>query len=561
MNTKKKLITIITILLFAVICLISSGFNFKYMLAEAVYRNENSVNSKIFFSKKSGFYDEEFYLNIYAPSDEIYYTLDGLEPTKESNRYEEPLLIYDASHNENTNSMRTDFSALFFKSNTEYVVPDYLIDKCTILKVAYYDQDGQRSKTEERVYFVGYGEKSGYSDVNIISITAEPEDLFSSDKGIYVLGDSFEEYTKTTDYEQIQEYLWGANYKHSGREWEREAHIQVFNTEKELVLSQNVGLRIQGGVSRAFYPKSLNLYARNEYGSNQLRYDFFGTGYYPQRVTLSSGGNDYFGKIRDRIGAELTENCDFSTMNYIPYVLFLNGEYWGFYYLTEKYDENYIEYYYNIDKDNVVIIKQRSLEAGKPEDYDFYEEMQTFVESADMTVDENYEKACNMIDIESFIDYYAAEIYMARNADWPSANFALWRSSKISQKPYEDGKWRWMLFDVNTSALHSDLEEHDTLAYVIEECSLFANLSENEKFRDAFATKLREMRDDYFKLEKVETKLGEYELLMSDPMENHLQRFFGRDNERFLHESRQVWAFACLRGEHIEDMLEINGFN
>ena len=531
------------------------------MLAEAVYRNENSVNSKIFFSKKSGFYDAEFYLNIYAPSDEIYYTLDGSEPTKESSRYEEPLLIYDASHNENTNSMRTDFSALFFKSNTEYVVPDYLIDKCTILKVAYYDQDGQRSKTEERVYFVGYGEKSGYSDVNIISITAEPEDLFSSDKGIYVLGDSFEEYTKTTDYEQIQEYLWGANYKHSGREWEREAHIQVFNTEKELVLSQNVGLRIQGGVSRAFYPKSLNLYARNEYGSNQLRYDFFGTGYYPQRVTLSSGGNDYFGKIRDRIGAELTENCDFSTMNYIPYVLFLNGEYWGFYYLTEKYDENYIEHYYNIDKDNVVIIKQRSLEAGKPEDYDFYEEMQTFVESADMTVDENYEKACNMIDIESFIDYYAAEIYMARNADWPSANFALWRSSKISQKPYEDGKWRWMLFDVNTSALHSDLEEHDTLAYVLEECSLFENLSENENFRMAFATKLREMRDNFFTLEKVETKLGEYELLMSAPMENHLQRFFGRDNERFLHESRQVWAFACLRGEHIEDMLERNGFN
>ena len=69
------------------------------------------------------------------------------------------------------------------------------------------------------------------------------------------------------------------------------------------------------------------------------------------------------------------------------------------------------------------------------------------------------------------------------------------------------------------------------------------------------------MRDNFFTLEKVETKLGEYELLMSDPMENHLQRFFGRDNERFLHESRQVWAFACLRGTHIEDMLERNGFD
>lgn len=531
------------------------------MLSEAIYKNENSVGSKIIFSKQSGFYNEEFYLKIYAPSEEIYYTLDGSEPTKDSCKYEKPLFIYDASQNENTNSMRTDFSSLFFKSNTEYVVPNHLVDKCTILKVAYYDKNGQRSKVEERVYFVKYEERIGYNDVNIISITAEPEDLFSSDKGIYVLGDSFEEYKETTeDYEELQEYSWGANYKHSGREWERDARIQVFNTEKKLVLSQAVGLRIQGGVSRSFYPKSLNLYARDEYGSNQMRYDFFGTGFYPQRVTLSSGGNDYYSKMRDRIGAELTENYNICTMNYIPYVLFLNGEYWGFYYLTEKYDEHYIEHYYNIDKNNVVMIKQRGLEVGTPEDFEFYDEMVEFVGSADMTIDENYKEACGMIDIESFIDYYAAEIYMARNADWPSANFALWRSSKVSQKPYEDGKWRWMLFDVNTSALHSDLVKHDTLAYVMEECELFANLSRNQEFRKMFAEKLREMRDVVFPLGRVENKLAEYELLMSDPMENHLQRFFGRDKERYLIESREIWAFACLRGEQIEEMLERNGF-
>lgn len=550
-----------TLVVTIIICAASSEFDTKYFIADAIYNAENHIDGKIIFSKKSGFYDEEFYLNIYAPSDEIYYTLDGSDPTKDSYRYQEPLLIYDVSQDENTNSMRTDFSALFLKSNTEYVVPDYLIDKCTILKVAYYDKNGQRSKTEERVYFVGYEEKSGYSDVNIISITADPDDLFSSDKGIYVLGDSFEEYTRTTDYEHIQEYLWAANYKHSGKEWEREANIEVFNTEKELVLSQSIGLRIQGGVSRAFYPKSLNLYARDEYGSNQMCYDFFGTGYYPQRVTLSSGGNDFFGKMRDRIGAEMTAEYNFCTMHYVPYVLFLNGEYWGFYYLTEKYDENYIEHYYNIDKDNVVIIKQRSLEAGSPEDYEFYEEMVEFVENADMTNDENYTKACSMIDIESFVDYYAAEIYMARNADWPSANFALWRSSKVSQKPYEDGKWRWMLFDVNTSALHSDLDEHDTLAYVMEECEMFENLSKNAEFRNVFAEKLREMRDAVFPLAKVEAKLGEYELLMSEPMENHMQRFFGRDKERYLIESREIWAFACLRGEYIEEMLERNGFD
>ena len=228
--------------------------------------------------------------------------------------------------------------------------------------------------------------------------------------------------------------------------------------------------------------------------------------------------------------------------------------------MTEKYDEHYIEHYYNVDKDNVVMIKQYDLEAGMPEDYTFYEEMRSFIEKSDMSNDENYQKACEVIDIESFIDYYAAEIYMARNGDWPEANYALWRSREISQKKYEDGKWRWMLFDVNTSALHSDLVEHDTLDYVLEECRLFKSLAKNEQFRNQFADKLREMRDIVFPLESVEIKLNEYELLMDGPMQNHMKRFFGKNSERFFIESREVWAFACLRGEYIEYMLEHNGF-
>ena len=521
----------------AVIAILLLYFNQENVTLAYVFANllneEQDVgrdSNHIIFSKESGFYEEKFYLSIWAPSDEIYYTLDGSEPGKESYKYETPILIDDASQNENTNSMRTDFSAYFLEDDSRYQVPEYLIDKCTVLKVAYYDGHGERSKTEERTYFVSYEEKSGYEDMNIVSITSQPEGLFDSEKGIYVLGDTFSEYAKDTDYEQEAEWTWEANYKNSGREWERSAHIEVFDSNKQLVVSQNIGLRIQGGVSRAYYPKSLNLYARDEYGSNQMKYDFFGTGYFPQRVTLSSGGNDYYGKIRDRIGAELTSDYNFCTMHYVPYVVFLNGEYWGFYYLTEKYDEHYIEHYYNVDKDNVVMIKQYDLEAGMPEDYILYEEMRSFIEKTDMSNDDNYQKACEIIDMESFIDYYAAEIYMARNGDWPEANYALWRSREISQKKYEDGKWRWMLFDVNTSALHSDLVEHDTLAYVVEECRLFRSLAKNAQFRTQFADKLREMRDVVFPLERAEVKLNEYELLMSGPMENHMKRFFGKNN-------------------------------
>lgn len=558
MRKKRYTLIALSIVVFVLICGKKIGFDWKYFCAGMIYGGKSTIDSEMIFSKANGFYEKEFYLKIYAPSKEVYYTLDGSEPTKNSLKYENPILIQDASNNENNHSMRTDFSAGFIAEEDKYIVPEYLIDKCTIIKVAYYNEDGTRSDIEERVYFVGFEEKTGYENVNIISITSDPENLFGDEKGIYVLGDTFKNYFDADIEGELDWCFWSANYRNHGRSWEREAYINVFNEDKENVLSQKVGIRIQGGASRGFYPKSFNIYARDEYGDNRIRYDFWGTGYYPKRMTLSSGGNDNRGKLLDRLGAELTEECDFSTMNYEPYILFLNGEYWGFYYLTEKYDEQYLEHYYDVNRDNVVVVKKDSIEVGEEADLTLYMEMCEFLENADMTIAENYQHACELLDMKSFIDYFAAEIYMARQIDWPNSNYALWRVRETSDKEYEDGKWRWLLFDLNTSSMKENAIEHDTLAHAIKRSGLFRSLWVSAEFQEAFSERILEMSKTIFQDDLVIQKISEYEKLMFEPMQKHHQRFFGEVFEDRYPTSNGIKSFVQQRAEYIPIMLEAN---
>lgn len=578
MNSKKKLLALISVLLFAISCILFAETNIRYFFASIVYGNQGSHNTDIIFSKKSGFYQKEFELQIYAPTKEVYYTLDGTDPDENSIKYEKPIIIKDASENPNAYSSRTDVTARFDEEAIEkncgdreeepcYIVPKDKVDKCNVVKVVYYDRTGVRSDIEEQVYFVGYDEKTGYNEMNVISITTDPENLFDFENGIYVLGNIYEEFQKNGMEEDYwaKEYWnhWDANYHQRGSEWERESSIKIFDKDKELVLSQNAGIRIQGGGSRGFLPKSLNIYAREEYGQNKLYYDFFGTGYYPKRVTLSNGGDDYYTKIKDRLVSELAHECNIVTMNYEPYILFLNGEYWGVYHLTEKYDAQFIENYYGVARgtviDDIIMIKNDKVETGVEADwYVSYSEMKDFVLNHDMEKQENYQKACELIDMESFIDYFAVLGYVARCGDWPDSNFALWRSRNVSEKPYEDGKWRWMLFDVNSSSMGYGMIEQDLIGALRASSGLFDSLCANESFKKAFTDRLIELADTIYEKEYVNQKITEYVESMEAPMEKYYQRFFGTSNERFYECIEEIREFFNQRRPYVMDSIKNN---
>lgn len=69
------------------------------------------------------------------------------------------------------------------------------------------------------------------------------------------------------------------------------------------------------------------------------------TSYFAEAVILDSGGNDRFSKMRDVLVSWLAKDRAFSTMRFKLYAMFLNGEYWGVYWITEKYDPAYLAHY------------------------------------------------------------------------------------------------------------------------------------------------------------------------------------------------------------------------
>lgn len=521
------------------------------------------------FSRESGFYEEAFELELIAKSGTVYYTLDGSMPDKNSIKYEKPILIKDATENDNVYSMRTDVSTGFDKEEIEkisfdypeYRVPDYKIDKATVVRAVLYNELGQRSDVKTASYFVGFSQKNGYEGMNVVSVVTEPSNLFDHETGIYVKGRTYDDYVK--EYRGGDEYywreefwtLWMANYRNRGKKWERKASCQFFDESGQLICDQECGIRIHGGASRGYNPKSLNIYARKEYDGNKtFQKNFFETGYYASAITLFQGGNDVRTKAKDYLVSAAIENLDISVMHYEPYVLFLNGEYWGWYWLNEKYNADYLEYYYNVDKNNVILIKNGGLEEGEEEDYQYYEKMIEFCSQSDVANDANYRKVCELIDIESYIDYYAVMLYIGRIGDWPDSNYALWRVKKSENNPFGDSKWRWMIFDLNSTGFSFDI---DPIEYVMDNDKVFHNLMKNDTFRAKLLLKIEELADTVFCADVMDESINKYQDFISEPMMKNDKRFFGDESlTDFNAEMESLKYFFAERKEYVMPILD-----
>ena len=503
----------------------------------------------IIFSKDSGFYPEEFLLSLSSlqENSKIFYTLDGSSPisSPSSKEYTEPILIKDRTEEPNNLSNYEEVlnSQLSICLNMNYSKPNFLVDKAMIVRAVLKTETGF-DKIYDKTYFITTGDLVQYQSFNVISIVTDPENLFDPKIGIYVTGSEF---IPTKDNLCIN----GCNFLKKGKEWERESHISIFEKGK-ILIDENVGIRIKGASTRNYPQKSFNIYFRKKYGNKKIKSDFL----FPENYDIDGNKiNEYdsfslkavsdTNSIRDKFSNKLIQNRKnlSSPTDMKSSALFLNGEFWGMYFINEKLDEKFFQIHYNIPKEDIIFMKNYKMESGGDKELENILNFMSLYSNKDLSEEQNYKEVSDVIEIDSLIEHYAVGAYIG-TVDWPNLNFGMWKNNgtKIDSNLYSDGKWRFLTYDLDFSIIY-DYEymvtEDEGYKYNKFEIfkdfasypptSLFMALLKNVNFRKRFQSIYEEYANNIMTMDKVEPILKEYFEEMPDLFSFSIARWDGKN--------------------------------
>lgn len=345
------------------------------------------------FSQPNGFYQNSISvsLNSNSPNSVIRFSLDGTEPTDTSQIYTNPISI----------------------------------SQTTVVRAKTFEFGLLPSNAITKTYFVNVSKT-----LPVVSISTTPENLWDEDFGIYALGPNAD-----PNYPYFNANFW--------QDWERPAHTEFFDENGNLGFELDCGIKISGGWSRGHAQKSMSIFARSEYGTKEIDYEIFPNSEVKKfnSFMMRNSGNDWNNTMfRDGVMTSLVDELNIDLQKFRPAVLYLNGQYWGILNLREKLNEDYIFHHYGVSQDSIDLIKNGGeVKAGS---INSFNQLENYFETNDFTDSAVYDSATQMIDLLNFTQYQISQIYFD-NTDWPGNNISMWK------KNYEDGKWRWMLFDTD----------------------------------------------------------------------------------------------------------------
>lgn len=540
MKKNYKLLLILPLLLFISSCgalgNLSNGSESNLSEFEGYYEIEEGL----YVNYKPGIYKEglELEFKVKDKSSKVYYTLNCNSPTEKSKLYSEPISVNSKESN---------------------LISDYPLT-ISVDGILSWDNGG-KMQSQSYINNIQSPQKYNFSPLqSVITINYIDGNGNSYIRSLsYIFGD-YDIPVISLSMPYTKWFGTTGIYNNIRTEYEERANFEYFDPEYNESFYINTQVKLGGNYTVGYPQRILNLnFNKDENGKKQepiSAYIFKDrdtqdgenklTNF--SRLRLHTGGNcfeNYTG-FNDAILQELMTGTNVSTTGYRPCIVYLNGEYWGLYYLREHYKSIYFETNYGIDRDEVAIYDYKGefiFNDGDDSDFaTFFNEINTFLDKDFRNDNVYYEFIEKYIDVDSFIDVMIAHAFTC-NRDYVGNNNNLkaWRATKIDNSNYyADGKLRFCLHDADfafTDASYWNFLDPDvTNSY--SGFKMFRKLLKNENFKNDFYNRAEEL---------VETNLSyENTCEVIDRMVDEVKKYRLEANYR--------WGLYCW-GQ------EVNGIN
>ena len=277
------------------------------------------------------------------------------------------------------------------------------------------------------------------------------------------------------------------------------------------------GIKMHGDTSLILPKKNMSVRFRGSYGQEELNYDVYGGGVTKFSNFVLRAGQDYYHAIiRNELGQNLAlASSDSLISQRSKYcVLYVDGKYSGIYNLMEKANEQHYANIAGVSRESVVVE-----EAYFGNDSLIYKEVFEFCTQNDMSLPENYEKLCSVLDVDNLIDWIILQGFCA-NTDLQSGNLRYCKSIE------NDGKWRLIFYDLDSSFSSYGSIFYNVLINRAERrySSLITPLLENQQFVDQLLSRTAELLATTLSTESVHAEIDRLVETIAPEVERDIKR-------------------------------------
>ena len=452
------------------------------------------ISAQPFAVTPQGVYDDVEYVEIELQGKgDIYYTTNAARPNTYSELYTGPIKI----------------------------------TKTTVIRAISVEEGKRASEILNLTYVV-----NEYDELPVACLVAEHNQLFSDTAGIMVQG---------LNVPADEEFPY-----HSANYWwasERRANLSLFELDGT-GFSTNCGVKMFGGYSRALAKKSLAVFFRGSYGASSLDYALYGEeglDSYESIVLRSCGQDSIRAMMRDPMVTSLVaKHTDVAVQKYKAVNLYINGRYWGIYYIREKINENYVAGNFNVSTEDVTVCMANGRSSAE------YVALIDYVREHDLTKPECYEYMCSQVDIQQYMDYIIAEMWIC-NTDNGNIKFCKTR----------EGKWKWIMYDVDYSfssysfnTVQDHLNPDGTGAGNNFSTTLIRGLLENPEFKDAFLRRMAWQMNTIWEEEALLAWINDFEAMIEKDMVKDCARW-NRNYSSWQRDVEGIRIFARNRNKNM----------